>query len=71
MLEKDRHAPWKQRRTAHRIKIILRELRRKSGAGIFLPESRALNGFIDGVFDYDIMNDRMLKDANRDKSPSK
>jgi hypothetical protein len=34
-------------------------------------ESQALNGFIDGVFNYDVMRDRMLKVPNGEKSSSK
>jgi hypothetical protein len=33
-----------------------------------LPESQALHGFVDGVFDYDTMRDLMLKTAN-DEEP--
>ena len=35
------------------------------------PESQALHGFIDGVFDYDTMRDRMMKVANPDELPRK
>ena len=34
-----------------------------------LPESQALMGFIDGVFDYDRMRDLMVKSANGEKLP--
>jgi hypothetical protein len=32
-------------------------------------ETQALHGFIDGVFDYDVMRDKMLEVANLDNSP--
>ena len=35
------------------------------------PESQALHGFVDGVFDYDAMRDRMLKTAEGEESPHK
>jgi hypothetical protein len=35
------------------------------------PESQALHGFVDGVFDYDYMRDCMMKIANGEESPSK
>jgi hypothetical protein len=35
------------------------------------PESQALHGFIDGVFDYDAMRDRMLQIANGEESKEK
>jgi hypothetical protein len=35
------------------------------------PDSQALHGFIDGVFDYDTMRDSIIKVANGDKSASK
>jgi len=33
------------------------------------PESQALHGFVDGVFDYDAMRDRMMKTAEDEESP--
>lgn len=35
------------------------------------PESQALHGFIDGVFDYDAMRDRMMQIANGEDSKQK
>lgn len=35
------------------------------------PESQALHGFIDGVFDYDAMRDRMITIANGEESQQK
>jgi hypothetical protein len=35
------------------------------------PESQALHGFIDGVFDYDAMRDRMMQIANGEESKQK
>lgn len=34
------------------------------------PESQALHGFVDGVFDYDRMRDLMVKTANGEKLPN-
>jgi hypothetical protein len=35
------------------------------------PESQALHGFVDGVFDFDVMRDRMMAVANGEESPQK
>jgi len=35
------------------------------------PETQALHGFVDGVFDYDRMRDLMVKAANGEESPQK
>lgn len=42
---------------------------RKSQTSDDFPETQALLGFIDGVFDYDRMRDLMVKSANGDKLP--
>lgn len=44
---------------------------RKNEKNANWPESQALHGFIDGVFDYDTMRDRMMKVANPDELPRK
>jgi len=44
---------------------------RKNDKNANWPESQALHGFIDGVFDYDTMRDRMMKVANPDELPRK
>ena len=41
---------------------------RKNETNANWPESQALHGFIDGVFDYDTMRDRMMKIANGERS---
>jgi len=42
---------------------------RKNETNEKLPESQALHGFVDGVFDYDRMRDLMVKTANGEKLP--
>ena len=44
---------------------------RKNETNENLPESQALHGFIDGVFDYDAMRDRLAKTANDIQSSTK
>lgn len=44
---------------------------RKSEKGDNLPESQALDGFIDGVFNYDTMRDHLVAVANGEKLPEK
>jgi hypothetical protein len=44
---------------------------RKNETNANWPESQALHGFIDGVFDYDAMRDRMIKVANGEDFPRK
>jgi hypothetical protein len=44
---------------------------RKNETNANWPESQALHGFIDGVFDYDIMREQMLKVANEVGSSKK
>jgi hypothetical protein len=34
-------------------------------------DGQALHGFVDGVFDYDAMRDRIVKTANGERSPEK
>lgn len=43
---------------------------RKNKTNEELPESQALNGFVDGVFDYDRMRDLMVKVANGEPLPN-
>lgn len=44
---------------------------RKNEKNASWPESQALHGFIDGVFDFDTMRDSMMKIANAEESPRK
>jgi len=44
---------------------------RESNVGGKLSESQALHGFIDGIFNYDAMRDRMVSTANGEESPVK